>query len=154
MNKEEVMKLALEALENHTAIKHPQQRHYRDSAIEALRAALAEEALQRLTDVQQDIEAALAEPEQEPFAYYFETYSYEGQKDRWFVACPCDGKLNGKPGMPLYTAPPQRKPLTDEELEVLWDDATDRMEHFCSQYWDFARAIEKAHGIGEKHEIN
>lgn len=34
---------ALEALENHTAIKHPQQIHYRDAAIEALRAALKNE---------------------------------------------------------------------------------------------------------------
>jgi hypothetical protein len=33
---------ALEALENHTAIKHPQQRWYRDQAIDALRAALEE----------------------------------------------------------------------------------------------------------------
>jgi hypothetical protein len=31
---------ALDALENHTAIKHPQQRAYRDEAIEALRDAL------------------------------------------------------------------------------------------------------------------
>ena len=36
----EAMTLALDALENHTAIKHPQQRHYRDRAIDALRAAL------------------------------------------------------------------------------------------------------------------
>ena len=32
--------MALDALENHTAIKHPQQAHYRDSAIEALREVL------------------------------------------------------------------------------------------------------------------
>ena len=45
--------------------------------------------------------------------------------------------------------PPRRakKPLTEERLEELWDEATDRQEHFCSQYWDFARAIEKEHGI-------
>lgn len=36
----EAMTLALDALEHHTAIKHPQQRHYRDEAIDALRAAL------------------------------------------------------------------------------------------------------------------
>ena len=36
----EAMTLALDALENHSAIKHPQQRHYRDAAIDALRAAL------------------------------------------------------------------------------------------------------------------
>jgi hypothetical protein len=36
----DVMKQALEALENHTAIKHPQQLHHRDAAITALRAAI------------------------------------------------------------------------------------------------------------------
>ena len=34
--------MALDALENHTAIKHPQQRQYRDDAIEALRQALSQ----------------------------------------------------------------------------------------------------------------
>lgn len=37
----------------------------RTDAITALRGALAEEALQRLTDVHQEIEATLAEPVQE-----------------------------------------------------------------------------------------
>jgi hypothetical protein len=36
----EAMRQALDALENHTAIKHPQQTHYRDAAIGALRAAI------------------------------------------------------------------------------------------------------------------
>ena len=36
----DAMKQALEALENHTAIKHPQQRHYRDEAMDALRLAI------------------------------------------------------------------------------------------------------------------
>ena len=40
---QEALKLALEALENHTAIKHPQQIYYRDKAITALRKALAQE---------------------------------------------------------------------------------------------------------------
>ena len=40
MTDREAMLLALDALENHTAIKHPQQMHYRDTAIEALRQAL------------------------------------------------------------------------------------------------------------------
>ena len=39
----EALKLALEALENHTAIKHPQQIHYRDKAITAIKEALAQE---------------------------------------------------------------------------------------------------------------
>jgi len=38
------LKLALDALENHTAIKHPQQIHYRDAAIDAIKEALAQPA--------------------------------------------------------------------------------------------------------------
>jgi hypothetical protein len=38
----EAMKIMLDALENHTAIKHPQQVYYRDKAIEAGRQAIAE----------------------------------------------------------------------------------------------------------------
>ena len=34
---------ALEALEHHSAIKHPQQIHYRDTAIAALKAALEQQ---------------------------------------------------------------------------------------------------------------
>ena len=48
---QEALKLALDALENHTAIKHPQQIYYRDQAITA-------------------IKEALAQPEQEPFGYF------------------------------------------------------------------------------------
>jgi hypothetical protein len=38
----EVMKQLVDALENHSAIKHPQQIHYRDAAIEAGKQAIAE----------------------------------------------------------------------------------------------------------------
>ena len=38
----EVLKQMVEALENHSAIKHPQQIHYRDAAIEAGKQAIAE----------------------------------------------------------------------------------------------------------------
>ena len=40
---------------------------------------------------------------------------------------------------PLYTAPPQRQPLTEEEIKAL-DYSGTRIE--------FVRAIERAHGIG------
>ena len=46
-----------------------------------------------------------------------------------------------------YTAPPQRQPLTEEEMELLWS-TTNRHEHFFGQHLDFARAIERKHGIG------
>lgn len=49
--------------------------------------------------------------------------------------------------IPLYTTPPHRKPLTDEEIEAIhqstWMQSTATLN-------DFARAIEAAHGIGEK----
>jgi hypothetical protein len=40
----------------------------------------------------------------------------------------------------------QRKPLTDEEIDALWN------QHRASPNWlvDLTRAIERAHGIGEK----
>ena len=43
VNSTEALKLALDALENHTAIKHPQQIYYRDKAITAIKEALAQE---------------------------------------------------------------------------------------------------------------
>jgi len=51
---------ALEALEYHVEQTRPIWKT--SQAIDALRAALAEEALQRLTDVHQEIEAALEQP--------------------------------------------------------------------------------------------
>lgn len=47
---------------------------------------------------------------------------------------------------PLYTAPPKREPLTDDEIRRI-DDATPFHEDV---EWEvrFARAIERAHGIG------
>ena len=44
--------------------------------------------------------------------------------------------------IPLYTAPPQRKPLTDATLWGMWVDSP-------SDVLRFARAVERAHGIKE-----
>jgi len=46
----------------------------------------------------------------------------------------------------LYTHPPQRKPLTDEELDALAIDE----DGLPNSHFEFARAIERAHGIGGK----
>lgn len=46
---------------------------------------------------------------------------------------------------PLYTAPPQRKPLTDETLWEMWVESP-------SDVLRFARVIERAHGIGGQDE--
>jgi len=75
--------------------------------MEELRAALAEEALQRLTNVQQEIEAAL-EQQAEPVAWWH-------KKSDTFTS----GSLisHFTEWLPLYTTPPQRKPcMTCEAL--------------------------------------
>jgi hypothetical protein len=49
--------------------------------------------------------------------------------------------------IPLYTQPPKRKPLTDEQIESLWDHG---MYVHCSGITALraiTRAIEAAHGI-------
>ena len=46
-----------------------------------------------------------------------------------------------------YTAPPQRKPLSDADLAKIWDDALDQLDP-RDQLRFIARAIERAHGIG------
>ena len=86
MTKDEALKLALDALENHTAIKHPQQIHYRDKAIAA-------------------IKEALAQLEQEPFGYF---------KAEPFGWTDCSETDEGAKA--LYEAPLQRKPLTVHEI--------------------------------------
>ena len=48
--------------------------------------------------------------------------------------------------------PPQRKPLTDQEAKVLWADVYEPGHHLWILAERFARAIEKAHGIGGEHE--
>ena len=51
---------------------------------------------------------------------------------------------------PLYTAPPQRKPLTEEEIDAEWHELDGEAgPMFRRVLRNFARAIERAHGIGD-----
>lgn len=80
---------------------------------------------------------ALAQPESEPVAYvtgFSKRYATVQRVDRSLLMCV---------GMALYRSPPQRKPLTDETLWEMWVKSP-------SDVFRFARAIERAHGIGEK----
>ena len=53
-------------------------------------------------------------------------------------------------GVPLYTNPLQRKPLTDEQIDDIWNRYCDEMgEASINDAHDIARAIEAAHGIKE-----
>ena len=100
------------------------------------------EALHR--DVYEALKAALAEPVQEPVAWL-------NTEDGF---CTLDSPVKGIDVMsqwaPLYTAPPQRKPLTREEAIALWADKSDGPSN--GEIVSFTRAIERAHGIGGNDE--
>jgi hypothetical protein len=84
------------------------------------------------------IREALAEPELEPVAWLSEGGDVSRSKrymDEMGFICE-----------PLYTAPPARKPLTDSEV---FNMAADYYEGYGFKAAEFARAIERAHGIGE-----
>ena len=77
----------------------------------------------------------LAQPDQEPVAWL------ERGK---LTAIRGDAITYNNVALPLYTATPQRKPLTDEQIDKIYE----------TKVWDarrsFARAIEAAHGIKEE----
>ena len=112
---------------------------------EALQMALKAIAAIELTDdfelamkASRVIREALAEPEQEPVAWMCadEDMTRKGYSR---FSRNCEGEWN----IPVYTTPPARKPLTDEqinELELPPDGCTMR---------ELVRAIERAHGIIE-----
>ena len=122
---------------------------------EKLRAALAEPVLNPAPGYckhckQYTIEEPLpAEPVQEPVAWSFEarhidtafgpavSIRHPGREHKYM--------RNVKP---LYTAPPQRQPLTEEEIQAAWDSVDMRHPRGNETRIAFGRAIERAHGIG------
>jgi hypothetical protein len=101
-------------------------------AITALRAALAEDALQRLTDVHQEIEAALEQPEQEPVDAEAALRFALAQRDWAFK------QLQAQPDRREWRGLTQKE-ITGMTCECV-DDGTFNMQ--CA--FDFARAIEAA----------
>ena len=96
------------------------------------------------------LQAALAQQEQEPVAWM--VYTLDGKS-----VCVTDNPNDFTPehrALPLYTAPPQRKPLTPVDLRSLYERYATYQEEGpeASGWWDFARAIERAHGIGGQDE--
>jgi hypothetical protein len=91
---------------------------------------------------------ALEQPKQEPVAWQYKT-----AEAGIFVSdqLPQDVQVwqDIEWSIPLYTTPPQRKPLTDEDIA----EVAERMEatDATSSFWrEFARAIEAAHNIKEE----
>ena len=82
---------------------------------------------------------ALAQPKQKPLAWIS---TGPASMIHWTA----DKPAYGDDWVPLYTAPPQRKPLTDEDVERIVREA--RVGERGIGY-TIARAIEAAHGIKE-----
>ena len=93
------------------------------------------------------IREALAQPEQEPVAWGMMN------DDGKIYDCICPeehDRVEGEYTVPLYTTPPHRKPLTDEEIDKLpWEPHESNPMTFAEGLRYFARAIEAAHGIKE-----
>ena len=113
-----------------------------EQALEALNYVMRHgPAVQKAKDLLQD---ALEQPEQEPVAWMLKS----GHGTQFKEKLTDELKAltwKGKPmWTPLYVSPPQRKPLTEEEIKTYRHmiDWTAEWSHI-----NFARAIEAAHGI-------
>ena len=96
--------------------------------------------LVKLADVETAIKEALAQPEQEPVAWAYVNSDDECEQIEYCTESPMPEFV------PLYTSPPQRQPLTDDKLDALALDD----DGLPNSHFEFARAIEAAHGIGDK----
>ena len=110
-------------------------------ALEALEVATTplakdrQEVLRAITAIKE----ALAQPEQEPVATLDDLEQEIYENTRQFVSRDVMEWMLKR----YYTTPPQRKPLTDEQIEQLEQDTC------AMEFPETARAIEAAHGIKE-----
>ena len=130
MTKDEALRMALEALYCASRIMDATAQERQDNAITAIKEALAQT--------------------QEPVAWGV----FEGNLHDMFFS-PSEAQemadLKGTHAevRPLYTAPPQRQPLTDEEVIKLKMEGRDLEFVNMTALHRFARAIEASHGIKE-----
>ena len=149
----EALKLALEALED-LGMKHYESTGevlYKET-FTAIKEALAQpEPWEKFCDsncvwTDHHPDCKLAQPEQEPVAWVSTTEllvmrgnALGGAKD-WRINL---GLVKQDGDVGLYTTPPQRKPLTDEEIGAILEG----VNAYGTRLYTFARAIEAAHGI-------
>jgi hypothetical protein len=139
----EVLKLALEALESSDKLINGSGNHFGlEGAIDGYYSGCFDVGGNNklLNKAITAIKEALAESEQEPVAYG--TWDTMLGKARMMMV-----RLDkGQDGctVPLYTTPPQRKPLSNEEIYKIYRDCGD-----LNVKINIARAIEAALGIKE-----
>ena len=148
----EALTLALEALEICEKDGYIPVRLTRES-ITAIKEALAQAEFDRVHDLLEK-DAGIhvsqqAQPEQEPVAWIYKSEpSFDGNKwhDTFEVTTSKQVALwKDKTAKPLYTTPPQRKPLLASDIVTMYEE-NPRCD---ADMVEFARAIEAAHGIKE-----
>jgi hypothetical protein len=87
---------------------------------------------------------------QEPVAWMYDWTTSEGEFIQNWTTSEAESLRDTEPTIitnvrPLYTTPPQRKPLTDEQIKAIRVACGDPL----AIHIEFARAIEAAHGIKE-----
>ena len=128
MTKDEALKLAMEAMEITGGF---------DVEINAIKGALA----------QHDSVQAKPEPEQEPVAIVESVATVVSESGNQEITMSWWHEPALPVGTKLYTTPPQRKPLTPDQVFAIADQHP--VEGFDPEIMAFARAIEAAHGIKE-----
>ena len=98
-----------------------------------------------------EIQELLAQPEQEPVAWMYDHHIEVGHDKYTEVniieTCARNLESNNCINIrPLYLAPPKQEPLSVERIADLWTDVN------TNSVRNFARAIEKEHGIGGGNE--
>jgi hypothetical protein len=142
MNKDEALKLAIEALEKIALAGMSGTGQESEEAMTEWHARQAWKFISIAARALAPIKAALAQPEQSPVAWMTESENIMHASDhaRWV-------KFDGGKGferfsdyvIPLYTAPVKRKRLTPGVIRNLYARHNDSVE--------FARAIEAYHSI-------
>lgn len=122
------------------------------------------ELLPHVEVVLADLRCALEQPaQQEPYGQVTVVRRPGCAEQHWFYRWPDPPYLdNAAECHTVYTRPQAREPLTDEQIEDEWERLTghsifggDRAKGRAmylspDEVTEFARAIEAAHGIGEK----
>ena len=97
----------------------------------------------RINAACQALRAALAEPVQEPVAWIQPDHLQKARQAPFL--CRVEPTKRMVDFVALYTAPPQRPPLTEAEI---WEIGNATLGQEGGWNVTFCRAIERAHGIG------
>lgn len=90
-----------------------------------------------------EIEAELARPEPEPIGFFTGKFN-GGIGGNICIEVKCNGPIPTA-GAKLYIEPPTRKPLSDDQIDAILFMASP--SSMTRSLRDFARRVEKAHGI-------